>query len=209
MTEIARLTSKGLRTRDRIVDVAGELFFTNGMTATTLDDVKAAASISSSQLYHYFDSKTDLVQAIVMRHTENIVAEQELLLAGMHRLDDLRDWAGLVVDLFVSFDCRGGCPIGSLGSEVAEHDELARDTVAASLGRWEDALRAGLTKLRASGELASTADPEALAVVLIVALQGGLLLGKIHRSSRWLQVALANAIDHVASFAPAAAAASG
>jgi TetR/AcrR family transcriptional repressor of nem operon len=207
VTEIAQLTSKGLRTRDRIVDVAAELFFTQGMTSTTLDDVKAAASISSSQLYHYFDSKDDLVQTIVVRHTENIVTEQELLLRSMQRLDGLRDWAVLVVDLFRSFDCRGGCPIGSLGSEVAEHDELARQAVAASLGRWEAALLAGLTNLSESGELASTADAEALAVVLIVALQGGLLLGKIHRSSRWLEVALANAIDHVASFSVAAPAA--
>jgi hypothetical protein len=46
-----------------------------------------------------------------------------------------------------------------------------------------------------------------LAVVLIVALQGGLLLGKIHRSSRPLEVALTNAIDHVASFSNAGSAA--
>ncbi len=117
--------------------------------------------------------------------------------------------AGFVVDDFRSFDCCGGCPLGSLGSEVAEYDELARQAVSASLGRWEGVLRDGLTKLRETGVLDSAADPEALAVILMVALQGGFLLGKIHRSPRSLEVALTNAIDYVARFCDPAAAATG
>ncbi|MCU4186699.1 TetR/AcrR family transcriptional regulator [Acidiferrimicrobium sp. IK] len=177
MAETARLTQKGLRTRERIIDAAGELFLTQGMAATTLDDVKAAAGVSSSQLYHYFESKGDLV---------------------------LRDWARFVVDNFRSFDCCGGCPLGSLGGEAAEYEERARQAISASLRRWEGVLREALTQLADSGQLGLGADPGALAIVLVVALEGGLLLGKIHRSSRPLEVALAHAIDHIASFsAPA------
>jgi hypothetical protein len=117
------------------------------------------------------------------------------MLLGMQGLDSLRDWAEFVVDNFRSFDCCGGCPLGSLGSEVAEYDELARQAVSASLGLWEGVLRDGLTKLIETGALGSTADPDALAVVLIVALEGGLLLGKIHRSSRPLEIALGNVRD--------------
>ncbi|MGO9976717.1 MAG: TetR/AcrR family transcriptional regulator [Solirubrobacteraceae bacterium] len=200
MTETKRFTSKGLRTRERIVEAASELFLTQGLAATSLDDVKAAAGISSSQLYHYFDSKSDLLQAVAVLHTANIVAGQGPMLRGMRRLDSLRDWAGFVVDNFRSFGCCGGCPLGSLGSEVAEYDELARQAISASLGQWEDVLRTGLTNLIESGELDCRADPEALAMGLIVALQGGLLLGKIHRSHRPLEIALENAIDHIASF---------
>ena len=209
MVEIAQLTPKGLRTRERIVKTAGDLFLTRGMAATTLDDVKAAASVSSSQLYHYFDSKGDLVQAVAVLHTENLVAAQGPMLRDIQGLASLRDWARFVVEDFRSFDCCGGCPLGSLGSEVAEYDELARQAVSASLRLWEGVLRDGLTRLTETGELGSTADPEALAVVLIVALQGGLLLGKIHRSSRPLEVALTNAVDHIASFSTVPSAAAG
>ena len=205
MAEVGQLTSKGLRTRERIVDAAAELIFTRGLAATTLDDVKAAASVSSSQLYHYFGDKGDLLRAVVVRHTGQIVADQEVALRSLEAVDGLRAWAVAVIDVFRSFDCRGGCPIGSLGSEVAEHDELSREAISASLGRWERALRDGLENLATSGELSSDADPETLALSLIVALQGGLLLGKIHRSSRPLEVALDHAIDHVASFSSAAA----
>jgi TetR/AcrR family transcriptional repressor of nem operon len=204
MVERGQFTAKGLRTRQRIVEAAGELFLTRGMAATSLDDVKAAAGVSSSQLYHYFDGKGDLVQAVAVFHTESIVAAQGPMLRGMQTLDGLRDWARFVVDDFDSFGCCGGCPLGSLGGEVAEYDELARRAVSASLVIWEGVLRDGLVELAKSGELSSTADTEALAVVLMVALQGGLLLGKIHRSVRPLEVALRNAIDHIASFSAAA-----
>lgn len=200
MAEIAQLTPKGQRTRERIVEVAAELLLTQGMAGTTLEEVKGAAKVSSSQLYHYFDGKGDLLRAVVVRRTETIVADQELVLRDMKSLDELRDWATLIVGLFRSFDCRGGCPIGSLGGEVAEYDDVTRQAISASLGRWEEALRGGLSSLAESGVLRSTADPEALATCLIVALQGGLLLGKIHRSSRPLEVALESAIDYVASF---------
>jgi AcrR family transcriptional regulator len=203
MAEIAQLTPKGLRTRERIVEAAAELLLTRGLGATTLDDVKAAAGVSSSQLYHYFDSKGDLVQAVAVHQTENIVAAQGAMLRGMEGVESLREWARFVVDNFSSFGCCGGCPLGSLGSEVAESDELARQAVSASLLRWEGVLRDGLIELTEAGVLGPAADPEALAVALIVALQGGFLLGKIHRSPRPLEVALANAIDHVASFATA------
>ena len=203
MTEIAQLTSKGQRTRERIVEAAAELLFKQGMAGTTLEEVKAAAKVSSSQLYHYFDDKSDLLRAVVLHRTEEIVVAQEPVLRNLESLDGLRDWAAFVSDMFHTLEGRG-CPIGSLGSEVAEYDDETREAISASLGRWEDALSEGLAKLIASGQLASTADPEALATCLIVASQGGLLLGKIHRSSLPLEIALANAIDYVASFSTGA-----
>jgi len=65
----------------------------------------------------------------------------------MDSVQTLRTWCAFVVDIQRSFDCHGGCPIGSLGSELAEHDETARTAISASLMRWEQALRDGLTRL--------------------------------------------------------------
>jgi len=199
---IARqLTPKGQRTRERIVETAAELMLVRGVAATTLDDVKAAAGVGNSQLYHYFDDKAELVQAVITRHTELIVARQEPLLRELDTLAALRDWRDLVVGVQRTLDCHGGCPIGSLGSEIAEYDQAAREAISQSMNRWETALREGLTRLRDRGTLSPDAEPAALALSLIAALQGGLLLGKIHRSPAPLEVALDTALAHVASFA--------
>jgi len=56
------LTHKGQRTRQRIIGAAAELIFERGVAQTTIEDVRAAADVSSSQLYHYFDDKPALVR---------------------------------------------------------------------------------------------------------------------------------------------------
>ena len=48
-----RLTPKGARTRARIVEEAAALIHERGVAGTTLDDVKVAAEVGSSQMYHY------------------------------------------------------------------------------------------------------------------------------------------------------------
>jgi hypothetical protein len=52
--------------------------------------------------------------------------------------------------------------------------------------------------MRERGELAASADPRELALALLTAVEGGLLLAKTTRSSRPLEIALDMAIDHVA-----------
>ena len=41
------LTRKGQETRQRIVDAAADLIFQRGVTHTTIEDVRAAADVSS------------------------------------------------------------------------------------------------------------------------------------------------------------------
>ena len=69
-----RLTVKGERTRTRIVEAAARLVYERGVAGTTLDDVKAAAGVSGSQMYHYFPDKDELVQAVISYQADVIAA---------------------------------------------------------------------------------------------------------------------------------------
>ncbi|HVV14586.1 MAG TPA: hypothetical protein VHD82_35610 [Amycolatopsis sp.] len=84
--------------------------------------------------------------------------------------------------------CRGGCPIGSLGSEVAETDPGARLAVA---------IESGLRGVHARGELRG--DPDDLALAVLAALQGGLLLTQLRRKVKPLETALDAILVHVES----------
>ena len=56
-------------------------------------------------------------------------------------------------------NAKGGCPIGSLAGQLAEQDEGARLELADGLDRWETAIREGLERMAARGELHTGADP--------------------------------------------------
>ncbi len=195
-----RLTRKGQATRDRITDVAAQLMLDGGVASTSIDDVKRAAGVSSSQLYHYFEDKRALVHAVIARQTEAVLGLQRPLLSALDSFEALRAWRDVIVELQGSRDGRGGCPIGSLGAELAEVDVEARHEVAESFAQWETAIRDGLRAMRDQGVLAADADPDRLALATLAALQGGLLLTQIRRETTPLEVALDAAIAHIGTF---------
>ena len=72
----------------------------------------------------------------------------------------------------------GGCPLGSLCSELSDDHPWARDALAASFTAWSEAIRAGLAAMIDNGTLPPETDPGQLALALLTALQGGLLLAQ-------------------------------
>lgn len=46
---------------------------------------------------------------------------------------------------------KGGCPLGALGSQLAEFDPQARTLVAAGFGRWSTAIQKGMRSLHSQG----------------------------------------------------------
>ena len=65
----------------------------------------------------------------------------------------------MVIAAARSGDARGGCPLGSLGSQLAETDPEARALVAAGFGRWSAAIAVGLRALHAAGPLQAASTP--------------------------------------------------
>jgi AcrR family transcriptional regulator len=51
--------------RAEIVGIARRLFIENGVHATTMNAVAAAQGVSKPTIYEHFESKTDLIQAVV------------------------------------------------------------------------------------------------------------------------------------------------
>jgi len=194
-TKPAKLTPRGRETRQRIVAAAAALMFKDGVAGTTLEEVKEAAGVSSSQIYHYFADKKALVLAVIDYQSETIVGGQEPMFDRLDTLDGLRAWRDFLVQHQRRLHCVGGCPIGSLGSELAEIDEHARANVATAFQRWEAGIRTGLHQMHERGELA--ANPDDLAIAMLAALQGGLLLTQMQRSTRPLEKSLDAMIAHV------------
>jgi TetR/AcrR family transcriptional regulator, transcriptional repressor for nem operon len=197
------LTRKGTQTRQRIVAAAASLMLQQGVAGTTLEDVRAEAGVSSSQIYHYFTGKEALVRAVVEYRAQTVVGEiHEPALAAIEGIDGLRAWRDMIVSTQRDAGCQGGCPLGSLGSELAELDHVARRDVATGYSRWETAIRACLQRMRDRGQLVPDADPDQLATAMLAALQGGLLMAKIERDVRPLAAALDVMISLTESLTP-------
>ncbi len=190
----APLTARGRATRERILAAAAALIHRDGVTGTSLDDVRAATGASKSQLYHYFRDKSALVNEVIERQVELVLAAQEPALSAADSMAGLRRWRDRVVEINTRPEAHG-CPLGRLAGELAETDPAARAALAAGFLRWQQRLAAGLTAMHQRGEL--DGDPDTLAEALLAALQGGILLARTSGSVASLEAALDLAIDGI------------
>lgn len=188
-------TARGRATRERIVAAAATLIYERGVAGTSLDDVRAATATSKSQLYHYFADKSALVRAVIELQVEQVLRAQQPELDAADSLAGLRRWGDRVLALNGQ-DARG-CPLGRLASELADSDPAARAALTAGFARWQGRLAAGLDAMRRHGTLDPDADPQGLAVGLLAAVQGGLLLAQASGSMAALRLALDLALDSI------------
>src|ERR1039458_3338402 len=87
-----------VRLRQRILEVATELFLAEGYGSTTIEAVAARAGISKRTFYHRFDDKSALFAAVVHRIIEQIRPPPGVpLLEGITLQKVLRRLAGLIL----------------------------------------------------------------------------------------------------------------
>jgi TetR/AcrR family transcriptional repressor of nem operon len=192
-------TGRGRASRGRIVEHAAELVAERGVAGTSLDDVLAAAGASKSQLYHYFADRDELVQAAVAHRCAQVLGELTTALGDIATLAELEAMLGGFV---AGFEQQGlpGCPIGSLASEVAEHNDGARLQAAAAFDAWEGLFADALGRMRERGELRADAPPGALATVLLASIEGGLLLSQTRKDAASLRIAVQAGLAHVRTY---------
>ena len=182
-----KLTAKGARTRARIVEEAAALIHERGVAGATLEDVRAAAGVSGSQMSHYFADKNDLVQAVIDYQAETIVNRQRHALSSATGVEA---WRNMVIAAAKRTKGKGGCQLGSLVGQLAESDPEARALIAAGFDQWAAAIADGLRSLHADGKLPSDVSPDDLATTLLATLQGGLLLAQVQQSPRPIETAV-------------------
>src|SRR5437763_3473017 len=144
-------TRKGRATRERIVAAAADLMYRHGVAGTSTPAVRDAAGVSSSQIYHYFADKDDLTRAVIRFQSEAILSHQAPLLAKLDSVGALRSWRDVVVDAARRQNGTGGCPLGSLSSELSDDHQWARDALAGSFPASSAAIRPGLAAMVDSG----------------------------------------------------------
>ena len=195
-----RLTARGAATKARIVAEAASLVRERGVAGTSLDAVMTASDTSRSQLYHYFADKEALISEVIKTQLGRVIAAQEPRLREVTSWGGLQRWCDHLVAMTRATQGIGGCPLGSLVSELADRSDSARLELARSFAEWQSYLSKGFAVMRDNGELIAEADPDELALTLMSALQGGLLMAQTTRSAHPLELALNMALGHIGGY---------
>jgi AcrR family transcriptional regulator len=114
------VASKGEKTRADIVDCARKLFYEHGYDGTSFTQIVAATGLFRGNIYHYFKTKDDILDAVVERYLEDYRA---LLQQWEQRYPDPKACLLAFVDMITGHQLElveYGCPIGSLNTELGK-----------------------------------------------------------------------------------------
>ncbi len=159
--------------RERLVAGARELIHQQGVETTTIADVARAADVPVGNVYYYFKTKDELVEAAIAGHTHDVQTmlnslerhrtPQSRLKALLRALTDQGELAA-----------RYGCPLGSLCSELDKRTD-GLDRTAAQL------LRLPIDWAEQQFRLMGRRDARDLAVAMIASYEGIALLTNTFR----------------------------
>jgi AcrR family transcriptional regulator len=190
-------TPRGAETRRRIIQAAADLFHKQGVHLTSPDQIIEASGTGKGQFYHYFKNKERLVHEVLQAHLEAIQTGTAPIKFEINSWDDLAEWFQTHIVLQKSFKMTRGCPIGTIGNEVTEHDELIRQDVSLLFEVMKNKLAGFFIREKAKRRLLESANEEQLADFCLSTIQGGMLLGKIRRSSQPVETAVREALAHL------------
>jgi len=162
------VTPRGAGKRERLVAGTRQVIHEQGVERTTIADIARTADVPAGNVYYYFKTKDELIDAAVAGHTQDVRA----VLASLerHRTPQARLKA-LVRELSSQRDlvAEYGCPMGTLCSELAKTADGADHDCSQLLRLPIDWAEAQFRQL-------GRRDARDLAVALIASYQGIALL---------------------------------
>ena len=119
--------TNGLKPRERILQVASDLFYSRGIHAVGVDEIVARSSAAKTTLYHHFASKDDLVAAYLKRWSDlwRLYVEEELDRSSLASRDQIDLVFQLLANSCEAADFKG-CPFSKASAEFPDPAHPAR-----------------------------------------------------------------------------------
>jgi AcrR family transcriptional regulator len=157
-------------TRERVLRSAAQLFYARGTHPVGVNEIAEVAGVSKLTLYRHFDSKEGLIRAFLEAHSDETLANMELIaaredLSGDERI--LAMFTGLG-KLFRKPQYRG-CALMNTAAEWRGSDGKPRTLARTHVQR----IRELLTRLC---DEAGFAEPDRLAGQLVLLMEGAMTL---------------------------------
>ncbi|MDH5546268.1 MAG: TetR/AcrR family transcriptional regulator [Gammaproteobacteria bacterium] len=168
-------------TRQRIIETADLLFYQHGFEHTSFADIAAAVQISRGNFYHHFKTKDEILDAVISRriaNTESMLNRWEE--EGDTPKERIRSFIHILIMNKTKIK-QFGCPIGSLCTELAKLDHIAKsraNTLFTLFRRW----LTGQFEL-----LGRKKDAEQLAMHLLMRSQGVAVLASSFHDEKFIQ----------------------
>ena len=173
-------------TRQHIIEVASRQFRESGVAAAGLAGIMSEASLTNGAFYAHFESKEDLVRAVLTEGPDRGLAGN--LKANVDLEKSIRDYLGTRH----RDNAGSGCPTAALVAEVARHPRQTRDIFTEKTGQIIELIAA---RLRTGPAAARRRKAVAIYGMMVGALQLARAVNDKKLSSEVLESAIEGALS--------------
>ena len=185
--------------RSKLLAAALSVIRTKGYSATTVDELCAAAGVTKGAFFHHFKTKDELGVAAADHWSETIGAM--FAAAPYHQLADPLDRFLAYID-FRKALLQGGVPeftclVGTMVQETYETAPAIRDACDRSISRHAATLVADIEAAMAERGMTPTWTAQSLALHTQAVLQGAFILAKAKAKDKNAAGVAADSVDHL------------
>jgi AcrR family transcriptional regulator len=196
------LTTKGEKTRRRIVEKAAGVFNTKGYFGSSMSDLVREIGLEKGGIYNHFTSKEELALeafdyvAGTMRERFRVALEgREGALERLFAVVDVL--GGLAEDPPVP----GGCPVLNTAVESDDAHQELRDRAREAMSGWLRLIGSIIKEGVRNGELRPGTNPRETASVVVATLEGAVVLSRLYDNPAYMERSVGHLKEHLRSLA--------
>ena len=181
--------SKPKGARERILEKAQELFYTQGFQNTGINQIIEESGTAKASFYQYFKSKDDLAISYLKYYEAHVVNSMQNLMKKYDTLEDfIHAWTKLVnrdVKYNKNFN---GDPFANFAAQLQRDDHgPITDQIENVIKRMYDLFASHLKRAQQKGQISKKTDAGLLAQRLLAIYQGSLSMSKISNDLSYVQ----------------------
>lgn len=154
-----------------------------GYSAIGVDEILRHAAVPKGSFYHYFPSKEAFGLALIDAYQDYFVdlLDGALTDSSLPPLDRMCLFIDRASEGMARHGYRRGCLVGNLGQEMSALPESFRARLIAVFDDWQVRTARCLELAQQQGQIATSADPSALAQFFWIGWEGAILRAKLEQ----------------------------
>jgi TetR/AcrR family transcriptional repressor of nem operon len=189
--------SGGHGSREKILYCARELFYFVGYQTTSVDDILRACGVAKSNFYYHFRTKDELALAVLDLEIAEFEGGALKTLSDTEQdpMERLSRFCEVLLKAQAEVQQMGGCPFGNFAAALSSRDgdnrtQRFRDVLGPLFSQIQSALAACLRDGVYSGAFRHDVPTEELAMTILAAIEGLMLMTKTQRDAAPLRQGL-------------------
>ena len=174
-----------VNTRQKLQNVAHDLIQKRGVNGFSFQDLSDAVGIRKASVHHHFPSKADLIESLMQHFLEDLdECTRTIMSSNANAKTKLKRFCALFSRTLQDGQNDKCCLCGMLLAEIASLEKPVvaklKQFVQNNLSVIEEIVREGAN----DGTLAVQSNPKSTALLILAALEGGLLVARCDQGPR-------------------------